>query len=145
MRVEEIFAFDDYWNDSRFARKRPSFRGSLKMAYGDNIYHRDSNGIWQQADSRHSFADGTPNPGHIERDTKADRVLASRDFVYYGGSGPIIPQRFRIDYGIDLIHGAPSYRVNFPNIMRDDVINWIRDDLGMGLQADPYAWDHLRR
>lgn len=145
MRIKDVLTFDSYWTDSRFVRKRPRFRGSLKQAYGDNIYHRDADGNWQQADSRHSLPDGSPNYGHIKRDTKADRVLVSRDFVYYGGRGPVVPERFRAGYGMDLIHGAPSYRVNFPDVMRDDVINWIRNDLDTGLQADPFAWDHPAR
>jgi hypothetical protein len=142
MRIEEILTFDQYWGDIRFLRKRPNFRGSLKMAYGDNIYHRGPDGDWMQADSRHSLDDGTPNQGHVEKDTKANRVLVSRDFVYYGGRCPTIPNRFRVEYAMDLVHGAPSYRVRFPREMRDDVIDWIRADLGRGLQGDPYAWDH---
>ncbi|WP_339744875.1 hypothetical protein [uncultured Rubinisphaera sp.] len=42
MRVTEILTFDEYWSDVRFKCKSPNLRGSLKQAYGDNIYHRDS-------------------------------------------------------------------------------------------------------
>jgi hypothetical protein len=140
MCIEEILDFNAYWSDPRFIRKRPYLHGSVKRMYGDNIYHRDRDGRWQQENSRHSNDDGTPNSGHVERDTKANAVLVSREFVYYGGNGPMIPQRFRTSYGMDLVHGAPSYRVLFPHEMRDAVIEWIRHDLDEGLQADPRDW-----
>jgi hypothetical protein len=140
MRVEEILDFDAYWVDPRFARKRPNLRGSLKNVYGDNIYHRGSEGGWVQENSRHSLEDGSPNFGHVSQDTKADAVLISRNFVYYGGSGPVIPAHLRSGHGMDLVHGRPSYRVGFPGRMRDAVIDWIRDDLEEGLQADPRDW-----
>lgn len=140
MRVEEILDFDAYWVDPRFARKRPNLRSSLKNVYGDNIYHRGSDGGWVQENSRHSLEDGSPNFGHVSQDTKADAVLISRNFVYYGGSGPVIPAHLRSGHGMDLVHGRPSYRVGFPDKMRDAVIDWIRDDLEEGLQADPRDW-----
>lgn len=140
MRVEEILGFDAYWTDLRFVRKRPNLRGSLKQAYGDNIYHRGPDGGWIQEDSRHSLDDGSPNPGHVARDTKADAVLVSREFVYHGAGGPLIPDRLRHGYGMDLVHGAQSHRVRFPDPMRDAVIDWIRHELPRGLQADPRDW-----
>lgn len=145
MHVEEILGYDAYWNDARFARKRPNLRGSMKRQYGDNIYHRDTDGSWVQENSRHSHDDGTPNVGHVARDTKADAVLVSSEFVYYGAGGPLIPERFRTSYGMDLVHGAPSHRCRFPDDMRDDVIAWILDDLERGLQADPRDWAKLAR
>lgn len=140
MRVEEILGFDPYWADPRFRRKRPNLRSSLKYVYGDNIYHRDADGRWVQENSRHSLKDGSPNPQHVARDTKADAVLVSRQFVYYGGNGPVIPDKFRHGYGMDLVHGRPAYRVGFPDQMRDAVIDWICDDLEQGLRADPRDW-----
>ena len=140
MQVEEVLGFDAYWADPRFERKRPNLAGSRKYLYGDNIYHRGPDGQWIQENSRHSHDDGSPNPGHIDRDTKADAVLASRRFVYYGATGPVIPEHLRRGYGMDLVHGAPSYRVNFPAEMKDAVVNWITQDLDGGLQGDPRDW-----
>lgn len=94
MRVEESFSFDAYWNDSRFACKHPVLNGSLKQLYGDNIYHREQ-GRWRQVDSHHSDNGGRANRRNIRRDTSVNRVLASRRFVYFGGSAPVIPKRFR--------------------------------------------------
>ena len=53
MRVAETMSFNDYWSDPRFRAKRPNLRGSIKQAYGDNIYHRHSEDApWEQEDSR---------------------------------------------------------------------------------------------
>ncbi|MGY1844440.1 Nmad2 family putative nucleotide modification protein [Modestobacter sp. SYSU DS0875] len=140
MRVEETLGFDSYWTDPRFRRKRPNLRGSLKYVYGDNIYHRGPDGGWVQENSRHSLDDGSPNHGHVARDTKADAVLVARQFAYFGGRGPVIPHELRHGYGMDLVHGRPSYRVNFPDKLRDAVIDWVCSDLDQGLQADPRDW-----
>lgn len=140
MQVDEILTYDQYWTDIRFARKRPKLNGSMKQQYGDNIYHRNKNGLWVQANSRHSLSDGTPNQGHIDRDTKSESVLISERFVYYGGEGPIIPTHIRSDYGMDLVHGAPSHRCRFPEDMRRAVVEWIIQELGHGLQSDPRDW-----
>ena len=89
-------------------------RGSKKQAFGDNIYHRDKKtGRWQQADSHHSYADGTPNRRNIANDTQTDRMLISDDFIYWGGSGPAIPKRFRTFDGLDIC-GKRNYKNSFP-------------------------------
>jgi len=94
MKVDEALTFDEYWSDSRFQAKKPDLMGSLKVAYGDNIYHRDD-GDWVQLDSHHTLADGSTNVHNVERDTQTDRVLVSKRFVYWGRSAPRIPDRFR--------------------------------------------------
>jgi len=53
MRVEEILSFDEYWFDERFIIKKPNIYGSLKVQYGDNIYHKDENGTWNQLIGHH--------------------------------------------------------------------------------------------
>jgi hypothetical protein len=95
MRVIEVCTFDEYWADPRFACKRPQLRGSLKQAYGDNIYHRGPDGAWRQADSHHSLENGAPNPRNVAHDTGVDRVLLSQRFVYYGERALLIPEEFR--------------------------------------------------
>ncbi|MCH7655569.1 MAG: hypothetical protein IIC95_06215, partial [Chloroflexi bacterium] len=52
MLVTEILTFDQYWGDPRFGVKRPRLVGSVKQAYGDNIYHHGEDGIqWLQENS----------------------------------------------------------------------------------------------
>ena len=62
------------------------------MMNGDNIYHRGPDGCWLQADSHHSRPDGRPEPQNVERDTSTDRVLLSRQFLYFGSRAPLVPE-----------------------------------------------------
>jgi len=94
MKVDEVTDFDSYWNDHRFLNKRPVMNGSLKQLYGDNIYHQ-LDGQWVQTDSHHSLDNGQPNTNNINRDTRVNRLLISRKFVYYGNAAPNIPDDFR--------------------------------------------------
>lgn len=87
MKVTEKLTFDQYWADPRFFCKKPVRNGSLKMLVGDNIYHRDRSGSWQQADSHHSNPDGSLHPGNLKTDTgSTDQVLISDFFLYFGES-----------------------------------------------------------
>ncbi|MEX2373976.1 MAG: hypothetical protein WD942_00095 [Dehalococcoidia bacterium] len=158
MRVDEVVTFDDYWHDERFAAKRPVRRGSMRQRYGDNIYYRDEDANWVQADSRHSQVDGTPNAAHIAKDTKADAVLLARDYVYYGRSALDIPARLRswpgpawtgtrfnphqeADY--DLCMTYSGFRRHFPDDFKDAVVDWLRDLIAQGEvpnRGDPADW-----
>ena len=59
MRVTGEHTFQQYWNDGRFHPKKPTLNKSRMHACGDNIY-RSRNGEWQQLNSFHTNADGTP-------------------------------------------------------------------------------------
>ena len=134
-RVEEIISFDQYWSDSRFARKIPVMNGSLQQRFGDNIYHRE-NGKWLQADSRHSQIGGEPNLLNLKRDTaKTDRVLISSEFTYWGGDGPSIPAKFA-----DFVHKTPGYRAFFSEADIARFLDWIGRDRARGLVGDPCEW-----
>lgn len=96
-KVDEILTFDQYWNDSRFQCKKPIMNGSYKTLYGDNIYHHDSEGNWQQVNSHHSYEDGSINMLNLNRDTgTTDHVLICHNFYYLGKSmidiGDIFPK-----------------------------------------------------
>lgn len=92
MKVTETCSFTQYWGDPEYRAKRPVRNGSLKMMVGDNIYHRQpEDAPWMQADSHHSNADGTTNLHNLAHDTKADRVLISRRFVYFGRTAVAMP------------------------------------------------------
>ena len=94
-KVSEILTFDQYWNDPRFAKKKPVMNGSLKKLYGDNIYHHDDAGNWMQEDSHHTNDDGTINQYNLTRDTgHTDRVLICNEFVFLGKSMFNIPAEY---------------------------------------------------
>lgn len=134
MQVDEIMSYNKYWNDSRFLVKRPNMHSSLRNAYGDNIYHKDSSGRWIQEDSHHSKSNGQPCDANIRHDTKIDRVLIGRHFWYWGGSGPPIPSRWqkkvcKIGQGHRKICGR----------LASDVTAWL-DDLDQGYCGEPLDW-----
>lgn len=92
MRVTNTMTFDEYWTSPQYASKRPVRNGSRKLVVGDNIYHRcPASGAWQQADSVHSRADGTPEPSNVKRDTRTNRVLISSNYFYFGRLAPLVP------------------------------------------------------
>ncbi len=84
MKVDEILEFDDYWLDERFHAKRPDRSAGGIAVVGDNIYHTNESGEWQQERSRHTFR-------HIDHDLRGQYVLIGHDFIYWGGDGPPLP------------------------------------------------------
>lgn len=136
MRVCEAMTFDEYWTDPRYFDKRPVRNGSRRMMVGDNIYHRGRGGRWRQADSHHSFDDGSPNLHNVERDTSANRVLVSRHFQYFGSHAPAVPSRLLTNLGYT---NGRGYRV-FNLERARPLIRWIDSlsDLEGAVHADPY-------
>jgi len=92
MKVTRTVTFNEYWANREFRDKRPVRNGSRVMMVGDNIYHQpEGEAVWQQLDSHHSLADGSPNPLNVEKDTSANRVLISHNFYYFGLGAPSAP------------------------------------------------------
>jgi hypothetical protein len=138
MQVQEALSFDDYWGDPRFAHKKPELRGSLKRAFGDNIYHR-SNGEFLQLDSHHSLPDGSANQRNILNDTKADRVLVAILYAYWGSSAPAIPQSLRSYKGHDLCIGR-GYKRHFPAGLEQEFVSWFHRLGVRGCVGRPADW-----
>lgn len=139
MRVGEILNFDAYWNDPRFLVKRPNLTGSLKVMYGDNIYHREG-GRWLQADSHHSLPGGRINNTNLVPDTGVDRLLVATKFVYWGRSAPEIPKRFRsFGKAKDDICGARYNRV-FNGELPTAFVAWLEQKNEWGVQGDPFKF-----
>lgn len=139
MRVTEILTTTEYWNDPRFAKKKPNLHGSYRQACGDNIYYPKGDGTWGQLNSFHSMSDGTPNLKHIARDTGVQRVLVSDDFVYFGGEGPLLLDRVEAARDLGIL------KTNMGYLRQDDPESvasfeaWIRGLGVSGYQGRP--WD----
>lgn len=138
MKVAEVMTFDTYWADPRFQHKKPNLRASKKLAFGDNIYHRVHGG-WSQLDSHHSWPDGTPNDRNIRNDTKANRVLVSTEYAYWGGSGPQIPKNLRNYHGHDICIGR-GYKRHFPVGMEAAFVAWFSALHAQGCLGRPIEW-----
>lgn len=136
MQISEKISFNDYWLGPRFKEKKPNLRGSLKQAYGDNIYRKDAGSErWLQEPSHHSFEDGTPNPENIANDTQTDSVLISERFTYWGGKGPLIPPQFRVpDSDMCALRG---HKCNFSEALVEQFIGWFESLNQQGYMSEP--------
>lgn len=139
MRVAETMTFNQYWADQRYQRKKPNLRGSMKQAFGDNIYFKDSHNHWHQLNSHHSYRDGSPNPHNIRNDTQSDRILIAEEYAYWGGTGPEIDPRFRDYEGNDVCAGR-GYKCKFPPRFVADFVAWFRSLEVQGYLGDPLDW-----
>ncbi|MBO9874461.1 hypothetical protein PG878_18900 [Xanthomonas hawaiiensis] len=139
MKVAEALSFDEYWNDPRFEVKRPVLNGSLKRAYGDNIYHKDA-GAWIQADSHHSFPSGKTNFENLRRDVSADRVLIAHEFYYFGDRKVAVPISVRRQGRHDLCRPGRGHIVNIPESLRDSFLAWLMSSHAIGVHGQPAQW-----
>ena len=139
MCVTETMTFNEYWEDERFQRKKPNLRGSMKQAFGDNIYFKDDAGEWHQQDSHHSCEDGSPNLHNIRNDTQTDRVLLSKEYSYWGGPGPEIPSEFR-NYGGCDICVKRGHKCRFPEGLVNGFVAWLRSLDVNGYLDEPLDW-----
>lgn len=140
MKVAEKMTFNEYWNDSRFQCKKPIIQGgSVKTAYGDNIYCKDEEtNLWSQSDSHHSYVNGVTNKINLERDTSADAVLIASEFYYFGSSFLQIPNQF---LSILTLHstGTPVGLGHKPlcDIQCIEVWEWLSNNYSCGIIEFP--------
>ena len=97
MQVTNKVTYNEYWTNAKYKSKKPIMNGSLVQMYGDNIYYKRSNTNWSQADSHHSYEDGTINFDNLNRDTKSEYVLISDNFYYFGRNHIKIPEELVSD------------------------------------------------
>ena len=145
MRVSETMTFDQYWNDDDSFDKRPVRNGSLRMMVGDNIYSHDPiMGQWRQADSHHSNPDGTPNEYNLTNDTRADKVLISTHFFYFGKGAPRIPESILESIGY---RNGRNHRV-FDLGCCQGLLDWLESEHGRcrnQVAGDPFDFEDSHR
>ncbi len=137
MQVTQTVSFNQYWVGQEYRNKRPVRNGSRVMLVGDNIYHRPEGDLtWHQLDSHHSHEDGTPNHVNVQKDTKADRVLLSHSFYYFGSAAPMAPDGVLERLGF---RNAIGHRV-FGLDECDELLQWItsRREAANKVLADPF-------
>lgn len=145
MRVTEALTFDQYSLDQRFESKKPYRTGSRKQSCGDNIYFRENaEAAWEQRDSFHSLPNGLVNSDHVNRDTSVNRVLISNEYVYFGGTGPKIPE-FLIDVnGRNICKAGIGLTAFDDQNLIADFEKWLNSLDVRGYQGAPYEWLSLR-
>jgi len=137
MEITAKIGFDEYWTNRIYNEKKPVRNGSRKMMVGDNIYHRDRTQEWRQADSHHSNPDGTVNLYNLNRDTKADCVLLSNRFLYFGKAAPRFPQAILDNMGYK---NPRNYR-RFDYQTSQPLLDWLRLNFRNSINklvADPF-------
>lgn len=140
MRIEEEISLDQYWHDARFKQKKPMMNGSLKVCFGDNIYHKDQSGKYCQEYSFHSNRDGSTHEQNLKDDTgTTDRMLLSKDFAYFGGGGPMIPLSLN-----QYVHTGRNH-LRFSDADAETMVNWLRQQAGVGYVSEPTEWHYVRR
>lgn len=126
MQVSEKMTYNQYWDDPRFQSKRPNLHGSLKQAFGDNIYHQvESTNLWHQEPSHHSLVDGSANSANIKNDTQTDLILVGEKFAYWGGNAPLLPVKFRRPVVGQNICANRGHKCNFPPQFVDSFLEWV--------------------
>ena len=137
MKVDEIVTFDEYWNDKRFAAKRPQLGGSMMVCYGDNLYHKDPvTKAWIQEPSFHTDAPDLKGGSNIERDTgKTERVLLGREFAYWGADAIALPA----ELGKFRAFGRAG-RSWFPDEERQNMWRWLQAVNDRGFRGEPADW-----
>ena len=141
MCVTDTMPFNKYWLDNKFKCKIPNLRGSIKQAYGDNIYFQHTNGIWSQADSHHSEEDGSPVQSNINHDTQADKVLISNDYAYWGKEEYPIPKALKDDEKLGNSLSGPGDRHNFSDKTVKSFTVWFDQLSEKGVLGDPSDWE----
>lgn len=143
MRVDEALTYEAYWHDPRFMHKKPDFRASVRHVYGDNIYSKDDDGLWRQADSHHSLEQGVLNLGNVRNDTKADRVLIGWRFAYWGANAIPIPTEFCGMRGETILLGI-GFRSHFSDDFVQSFVQWFESLQEQGCAGEPAQWKKPR-
>lgn len=137
MEVEESLSFHDYWRDARFLRKRPKLDAGLSRKCGDNIYKPLPNGDYHQLPSAHSkpkFSDGQNAETKCRDVCRGERVLISRNFVYYGSTAKELPPELaRLKVG-------RSYRCHFPLEVQEAFRKFVSTQRNFGMISRPHDW-----
>jgi len=91
--VSEKLTFAEYWDDERFATKKPG-----RSETPDNIYRSRGGRIEQEPNSSHTLR-------HADRDIGGGYVLAFDPCWYFGAVGPVLPASF----GLRMIRGRRGH------------------------------------
>ena len=141
MKVDVALTFDQYWNDPRFKPKRPQIPGPKMRMVGDRTYrHEGECANWRFDTSMHYVASAPQKDGgHVERDTKVNRVLLSEHYTYWGKSGPAVP-----DYLLPLFPVRRGQKCNHDKVLLSQLHTLIGLNQPKSLVGDPGDWDNRR-
>lgn len=129
MCITEVLSTAQYWNDPRFEAKKPTGSRGVQFV-GDNIYEPLDSGDWRQLPSLHCADD-------IERDLRAQVVLVSDRFVYFGCDPPTLPKNF-VEGPNCLIKKGQGHRTESRKEVIEEFKKWIEGGGGWsGVRGNP--------
>lgn len=137
MQVDEKITFDQYWEDERFAVKKPIINGTLVQMYGDNCYHTVDGKVVQEP-CAHSKSAGVVNTEHRRRDSDGKYVLLAHRFFYFGDQCPEIPEKF--SFILNNSRGTKFWDLSGDDAKINAFIGWLDDTFGEGIHGDPCNW-----
>jgi len=135
MKVTEKITFNEYWNDPRFADKKPLLSGSRKYQYGDNIYYQENN-EWLQSPSHHTEENGSPNLSNLKKDTKSEYVLISNHYYYFGNNSIPIPSNLE-----EIIKKRRGFK--YVNTELHKRLFDLLEENTLGIHGNPLIWETL--
>ena len=111
--VSEKLTFAEYWDDERFATKKPG-----RSETPDNIYRSRGGRIEQEPNSSHTLR-------HADRDIGGGYVLAFDPCWYFGAVGPVLPASF----GLRMIRGRRGHgRVDLTEVGWKTLRGWLENE-----------------
>jgi len=136
MQIDEILeSFDLYWNDRRFATKKPRYDAAVELKCGDNIYELQGSGEYRQHRSMHSHQQGEgEDPEKKAHDLGGIRVLVSETFAYFGAMAIALPPE------LDSLIVGRAHKCRFPDEVKAEFRRFV-GSIGLGgVRAAPRKW-----
>lgn len=136
MIIDKIIDFDEYWSDLEYSIKKPTLTGSKIQHFGDNIYHKDAQGIFLQSDSFHSEPGGVLSENNLYIDTgRTERVLIGNQFSYLGKSAVAFPEELSM-----FVKKGPGHKSSFSQEELGMLDIWLHSVAPQGILGDPVRW-----
>jgi hypothetical protein len=126
MKVESRIHMQEYFDDPRFAAKKPDLRGNWRERCGDNFYSQNPDGFWRQHRNRFHLG-----PRYLAKDTRRPYVFTARKYWYFGSEAVSVPAEFR-----PLI-GQRGIRVRHPKGLPERFFKWMDSEFTPGIIGLP--------
>ncbi len=93
MQISEVLCMNKYFDDPRFAAKKPKLGGTYEEHCGDNIYYQDKDARWKRLPS-HFHNDCYCFRQDVGTELAGRPVFVSEHFYYFGDQRVDIPEKF---------------------------------------------------
>ena len=130
-QVSEVMSLANYGDDHRFTCKRPSLGKAFWNRVGDCIYFQRPEGTWVQR--RNLFH----NEKDVTRDLGGLNALVCKQFWYFGGSAPLLP-----DHLLSGVKRGPGHRCDASEQFIDSLVQWF-NSFEPGLRGEPFMKEVL--